>query len=461
MNKKIILGSCFLAPLMLQAQPSKPNIVIILADDLGWGDVGFHGSSIQTPCLDQLVDEGVELSRFYTSPISSPSRAGLLTGRYPNRFGFRQAVIPPWRKDGLDVKEETIANLLERNGYKNRAVIGKWHLGHTYKEHYPMNRGFTHFYGHLNGAIDYFTHEREGELDWHNDWNSCYDKGYATELLTQEAVKCIQNYSKEGPFFLYIAYNAPHSPFQAQQKDIELYCNNYDELSPDEQKKVTYKAMVSCMDRGIGQIVETLKKQNLMDNTLILFYSDNGAALGPCGASSGKLRNGKFTEWDGGVRSPAILYWKDCEPYYDQIASQLTGFVDVAPTVKELVGDQTIPQRAYDGMSMMPILTGKAKKISRCIYLGNGAVVSDNYKLIKKDYSTLKIDVDFLVDYKNDPYERVNASKIHPSVVEQLSAFALRYDTITPCIPEVSYDKGKKGFKAPKEWDLRRKQTYE
>ena len=128
------------------------------------------------------MGEGVELERFYTSPISTPTRAGLMTGRYPNRFGVRSAVIPPWREDGLDENEETMADMLARNGYKNRAIIGKWHLGHTKKVHYPMNRGFSHFYGHLNGAIDYFDLTREGELDWHNDWETCHEDRKSTRL---------------------------------------------------------------------------------------------------------------------------------------------------------------------------------------------------------------------------------------------------------------------------------------
>ena len=228
-----LLCGCTLLPAFLHAQTERPNIVIVLADDLGWGDVGFHGSEIKTPCLDALVGEGVELERFYTSPISTPTRAGLMTGRYPNRFGVRSAVIPPWREDGLDENEETMADMLARNGYKNRAIIGKWHLGHTKKVHYPMNRGFSHFYGHLNGAIDYFDLTREGELDWHNDWETCHDKGYSTELITKEAIRCIDAYEKEGPFMLYVAYNAPHTPLQAQEKDIKLYTDNFDSLTPN------------------------------------------------------------------------------------------------------------------------------------------------------------------------------------------------------------------------------------
>jgi len=449
-----LLCGCTLLPAFLHAQTERPNIVIVLADDLGWGDVGFHGSEIKTSCLDALVGEGVELERFYTSPISTPTRAGLMTGRYPNRFGVRSAVIPPWREDGLDENEETVADMLARNGYKNRAIIGKWHLGHTKKVHYPMNRGFSHFYGHLNGAIDYFDLTREGELDWHNDWETCHDKGYSTELITKEAIHCIDAYEKEGPFMLYVAYNAPHTPLQAQEKDIKLYTDNFDSLTPKEQKKVTYSAMVSCMDRGIGAIVDALKKKGIMDNTFFIFFSDNGTAGVP-GSSSGPLRGHKFDEWDGGVHAPAVLYWKKAEKQYKNLSSQVTGFVDLVPTLKDLVGDHSRPKREYDGISILPVLNGKKACIDRDFYLGHGAVVNKDYKLIRKGMKPgLDLKQDFLVDYKTDPYEKKNASAGNEKIVKALYEVALKYDTITPCIPEVPYGKGRDGFKAPKEWKV-------
>ena len=449
-----LLCGCTLLPAFLHAQTERPNIVIVLADDLGWGDVGFHGSEIKTPCLDALVGEGVELERFYTSPISTPTRAGLMTGRYPNRFGVRSAVIPPWREDGLDENEETMADMLARNGYKNRAIIGKWHLGHTKKVHYPMNRGFSHFYGHLNGAIDYFDLTREGELDWHNDWETCHDKGYSTELITKEAIRCIDAYEKEGPFMLYVAYNAPHTPLQAQEKDIKLYTDNFDSLTPKEQKKVTYSAMVSCMDRGIGAIVDALKKKGIMDNTFFIFFSDNGTAGVP-GSSSGPLRGHKFDEWDGGVHAPAVLYWKKAEKQYKNLSSQVTGFVDLVPTLKDLVGDHSRPKREYDGISILPVLNGKKTCIDRDFYLGHGAVVNKDYKLIRKGMKPgLDLKQDFLVDYKTDPYEKKNASAGNEKIVKALYEVALKYDTITPCIPEGPYGKGRDGFKAPKEWKV-------
>ncbi|MDR2472234.1 MAG: arylsulfatase, partial [Tannerella sp.] len=288
-----------------QTQP-KPNIVIIVADDLGWGSVGYHGSDIKTPNLDLLARTGVELNRFYTAPISSPTRAGLLTGRYPNRFGIRENVIPPWRDFGLDPEEETLPEMLAKAGYNNRAIIGKWHLGHSRKIYYPLNQGYTHFYGHLNGAIDYFTHHREGQLDWHNDWASSHDEGYATDLIAREAVKCIENYAADGPFMLHIAFNAPHEPLQAKPEDIALYTDEIDNLQPKRRKEALYSAMVTCMDRGVGEIVNALKKNGLYDNTLIVFFSDNGApAKG--GGSNNPLRGAKHQEWDGGLRTPAVM----------------------------------------------------------------------------------------------------------------------------------------------------------
>ncbi len=460
LNRSSILLGCVAItsaqPAFSAKQTDKPNIVIIMADDLGWGDVGFNGSECMTPNIDAFAEVGVKMNRFYTAPVSSPTRAGLITGRYPNRFGIRTAVIPPWREDGLDAEEDTIAEMLGRNGYENRAIIGKWHLGHTYKEHYPMSRGFTHFYGHLNGAIDYFDHTREGELDWHNDWESCYDEGYSTELITKEAVRCIGEYKEDGAFMLYVAYNAPHTPIQAQQSDIELYTKEFDKLSKQEQKKVTFRAMVSCLDRGVGEILDELERQDLMDNTLVIFFSDNGAATGQAkGSSSGDLRASKFHEWDGGVRSPAIIYWKDGIGKYEAMADQVTGFVDIMPTVKELVGDKSRPEREFDGVSMMPIINGKKNSIDRYFYLGCGAVVQDDYKLIRKGFNgRMKIDEDVLIDYRESPYEQdlKPLAEMDQKIYKDLLKMAIKYDTITPFLPEVPYDAGKEGFVVPKEW---------
>ena len=204
-----------------------------------------------------------------------------------------------------------------------------------------------------------------------------------------------------------------------------------------EQKKVTYSAMVSCMDRGIGAIVDALKKKGIMDNTFFIFFSDNGTAGVP-GSSSGPLRGHKFDEWDGGVHAPAVLYWKKAEKQYKNLSSQVTGFVDLVPTLKDLVGDHSRPKREYDGISILPVLNGKKTCIDRDFYLGHGAVVNKDYKLIRKGMKPgLDLKQDFLVDYKTDPYEKKNASAGNEKIVKALYEVALKYDTITPCIPEV------------------------
>ncbi len=432
----------------------KMNIVIIVADDLGWGDVGFHGSDIHTPNLDKLADSGIEMNRFYTAPVSSPTRAGLLTGRYPNRFGLRETVIPPWRDFGLDTEEELLPQMLAKAGYEKRAIIGKWHLGHSVKEYYPLERGFTHFYGHLNGAIDYFTHEREGQLDWHRGWESSYDKGYSTDLISNEAVNCINEYAKEdSPFFLYVAYNAPHGPLQAKPEDIALYTEDLESLKGKERKKAVYSAMVTCMDKGIGEIRNTLKQNGIEENTLLIFFSDNGAE--PNGGGTNKpLRGSKFEEWDGGVRVPAIIYYPDKFPGNRKI-NQVTGFVDIMPTIHSLLNIQKEPHRPFDGIDVSSVLLGREETISRDLYLGCGAVVNNNFKfLLPGKNNRIKIKKDFLSYYPASQYESENLANQYPGEALRLKAIAEKYDAIKAPFEVLPYGEGKDGFIAPFEWKV-------
>lgn len=437
-----------------EKQNEKPNIVIILADDLGWGDVGFHGSKIQTPNLDQLSEYGIQMNRFYTAPVSSPTRAGLMTGRYPNRFGIRETVIPPWRDFGLDPEEEILPEMLAKAGYPNRVIIGKWHLGHSRKIYYPLSNGFTHFYGHLNGAIDYFTHEREGELDWHNDWESSYDQGYATDLITKEAVQCIHQYTKEKePFFLYVAYNAPHTPLQAKAEDIALYTDDIESLTPKEKKVATFSAMVTCMDRGIGQIYEALKQNGIEKNTLFIFFSDNGAEPNG-GGTNFPLRGTKFDEWDGGVRVPAIISYPNKFKGSRQI-DQVTGFVDMMPTIRALLNIKEETKRPFDGIDISPVLLRQAERLERDFYLGCGAVVNNDFKFILPGKNQrIEIDEPFLSYYPNDPYEKENVAGQYPEEAARLRDIAERYDAIEPPFKVLPYGEGREGFVAPKEWKV-------
>lgn len=459
-NKSILLSIVSLALGFCSKAEKNPNVVIIMADDLGWGDVGYHGSTIKTPNIDRLARDGIELDRYYAAPISSPSRAGLMTGRYPSRFGFREVVIPPWREDGLDENECTIADMLGENGYLNRAIIGKWHLGHTRKVHYPLSRGFTHFYGHLNGAIEYFTHHREGELDWHNDWESCYDKGYSTDLITQEAMKCIGDYSKEGPYFLYVAYNAPHTPYEVPEDELAEHIS-LDAFNALEKKKDKdgwrYRAMVTRMDKGIGHILDAIEASGEMDNTIILFMSDNGGVpnMEPYSVS-GSLRGHKFDEWDGGVRVAASISWKKGFNQGGRKLDQVTGIVDILPTLADIVGAKKAPKNPYDGISVYPVLKGEQESIKRDMYLGVGAAVNHDWKFIIAGRNPgLGLKEDFLVDYRNNPYEEDGkAVPGNDKVKEKMRVYIEKYDTITPSVPEIPYGKGKIGFVAPKEWKV-------
>lgn len=465
MNKNTIcsavglVGSSFLLqPVSAQRQKAsiqkqeRPNIVVIVADDLGWGDVGFHQSTIKTPSLDRMAKQGIILDRFYTAPVSSPTRAGLMTGRYPNRFGIRKTVIPPWRDYGLDETEETMADVLADAGYQHRGMIGKWHLGHGRKVYYPLNRGFNFFYGHLNGAIDYFTHEREGELDWHKNWESCHDTGYSTDLISQEAVKYVNEHQKD-PFFLYVAFNAPHTPLQAKPEDIALYTSDLNSLSKKEQNRCIYSAMVTCMDRGIGEIYRTLEKNGQLDNTIILFFSDNGGD--GKGSSSGELRGFKFQEWDGGVRTAAVIQWNKGFKQPQKL-EQVTGFVDVLPTLRDILGVKKTPKRELDGISVYSVLAGERQGIERDFYLGCGAVVNQSWKLILPGQNghMKNLDSDYLVDYKSDPYEQKNSANANPAELQRLKKIVEKYDALEPVFDEVDYDKGRDTFKAPKEWKV-------
>jgi arylsulfatase B len=462
MNKTSALSAAllplFVLPAALDAKVRKPNVVLIVADDLGWGDVGYHGSVIRTPNIDRLASEGIELDRYYSAPISSPARAGLLTGRYPSRFGFRESVIPPWRDCGLDAGERTLADLLVENGYAHRAAIGKWHLGHTHLCHYPLNRGFDHFYGCLNGALDYFTHIRNDELDWHNDWDSSYDEGYTTDLIAQEASRCVEAYAREGqPFFLYVAFNAPHAPYLAPDDAIAEYIDpaKLDAMGKKERNAWVYRAMVSRLDRGIGQILDRLDEQGLSDDTLVIFVSDNGGVEGLTGGSTClPLRGHKFQEWDGGVRVPAVLRWPGHFPGGRKI-EEVTAFVDLMPTLAQLVGDRKKTDRPYDGISILRLLEGRKKALKRDLYLGCGAVVNREGKYIRAGKNkAMPLKEDWYSAYADDPYESRNALPAHQKEAGRLKAIADRYDAIVPYVPEQEYGKGMKGFKAPKEWKV-------
>ena len=247
----------------------RPNIVYILADDLGRADCGFMGgTTIRTPHIDKLARAGATLDAFYVQPLCSPTRAALLTGRYPMRYGLQVGVVRPFAEYGLPLDERTLPEALGDAGYAT-AIVGKWHLGHPTLKHLPTRRGFDHQYGHYCGNLDYFTHLRDGGLDWHRDDRACREEGYTTRLIGEESARYIREAAGKKPFFLYVAFNAVHTPLQVPDE----YVKPYSALKPDRRK---YAGMLAAMDEEVGRIVAAVEAGGVSDNTLIVFSSDNG-----------------------------------------------------------------------------------------------------------------------------------------------------------------------------------------
>ena len=404
-----------------------PNIVYLLADDLGWKDVGFHGSEIKTPYLDRLAAAGTRLEQFYVMPLCTPTRASFLTGRYPIRYGLQTGVNRPWADWGLPLEERLLPQRLKEAGYET-ALVGKWHLGASARAYLPTQRGFDHQYGHYCGAIDYFAHDRDGGFDWHRDDKVNRDEGYSTNLIGAEAVRLIEQQPAGKPLFLYVPFNAPHAPLQAPQE----YLDRYPDVAKMQRKK--YAAMVSCVDDNVGKIVAALERRGLTRNTLVLFSSDNGGPIGS-GANNGDLRAAKGTLYEGGVRVPAFAVWPGRIKAGAEVNEPLH-MVDYYPTLLQLAGlkpeAQPLP---LDGKDAWPtIVDGKPSPHADLLVnveANRGAVRSGKWKLIARGKLGPK-DGDApltaeLYDLSKDPNEKTDLAVTEPDQVARLSALLQRY----------------------------------
>jgi arylsulfatase A-like enzyme len=418
---------------MVAAKP--PNILFFLVDDLGWSDVGFHGGSIATPHIDRLAAAGTRLEAFYVQNLCSPTRAALLTGRYPIRHGLQMSVVRPWAQHGLPQKERTLADALKQAGYTT-AIVGKWHLGHAIPDYLPTRRGFDHQYGHYNGAIDYREHTREGGFDWHRDDQVCRDEGHATELIGKEAIRLIHQQPKDKPLFLYVPFNAPHTPLQAMEEDLEA------EKEVEPRNRRIYSAMVRGVDRMIGQIMEAIESKGWTEQTLVIFSADNGGPIG-AGATNGSLRGGKGTPYEGGIRAAAFATWPGVIPAGKELKEPLH-VVDWYPTLVRLAGgslDQALP---IDGKNFWPTLTEQASSPHEEILLhaapGVAAIRRGQWKLIGK-WGRDPLDPDTntasmipsepvaweLYDLLDDPSEESNLAEAQPQQVEAMKQSLLKY----------------------------------
>ena len=424
-------------------QDTKPNIVVILADDLGNADLGYRGSDIKTPNIDKLASEGVRAESFYGMPVCTPARAALMTGRYAMRYGLQTLVIFPSHAYGLPTDERTLPQALKEAGYQT-AMVGKWHLGHADKKFWPQNRGFDHFYGNLVGEVDYFTKERGGLVDWQRDGKFEKEDGYFTTLIGNEAVNIIQNHNTSKPLFLYVASLAPHAPYQAPKQAIEAYKN-----AAGDEHRHTYAAMITELDAQVGRIVAALKQKNMIDNTLIIFSSDNGGATsalfatgarspderGESGgvelgaktpASNGDLRGGKGSLHEGGVRVPTIFSWP--AKLKPGIVNEPLHMVDVMPTALALAGAKGSPDHPFDGKDIWPTLAGNQTSAHEDVLINveafRGAIRKGNWKLVKIALLPGKTE---LFDLVKDPSEKNNVASQFPEIVNDLEARLVGY----------------------------------
>ena len=427
----LITLTAFFASLANAQQPApnqKPNIVHIVADDLGWKDVGFNGcADIKTPNLDNLAATGAKLTQFYVQPMCAPTRAAFMTGRYPFRYGLQTIVIPTAAGYGLDTSEYLIPQCLKDAGYKT-AIIGKWHLGHAERKYWPKQRGFDYQYGAMIGELDYFTHDEHGVLDWFRDNKPVHEKGYTTDLLGDDAVKYINAQDAKKPFYLYLTFNAPHTPYQAPQE----YIDRYKEIQDPTRR--TYAGMVACLDDNIGKVVAALDKKGLRENTLILFHSDNGGTTNkmftgqmadvsklklPC--DNGPYRDGKGSLFDGGTLVCACANWPG--HIKEQTVKGLIHAVDIYPTVAKLAGASTEKCKPLDGVDVWDTIA-EDKPSPRTEFIYNvepfrGAVRQGDWKLIWRTMLPSSVD---LYNLAEDPYEKNNVAAAHPDKVAEMQA---------------------------------------
>lgn len=395
------------------AEPARPNIIVIVADDLGYGDLGVHGNKdIPTPHIDSIAAAGVRCTSGYVSgPYCSPTRAGLLTGRYQQRFGHEFNPGPPSEANarvGLSLAEKTLPDRLKGAGYKT-GMVGKWHLGNG-PEFHPTQRGFEEFYGFLGGAHPYFPGSPKNNTVQRGT-ETVEDPAYLTDAFAEEATAFIDRHKSE-PFFLYLTFNAVHNPQHAKPEHLE----RFKDISNETRR--TYAGMLTAMDDAIGRVLATLKTDNLEQNTLVAFISDNG---GPPvnGSLNGPLRGQKATTWEGGVRVPFFVKWPaqiKAGGVYDQPVIQL----DLLPTVLAAAGKPTTEEKNLDGVDLLPFLKGEKTEAPHSqLYWRFGqqtAIRKGDWKLVQANGGG-GIE---LYNLKSDIGEKTDLASAEPDKVKEL-----------------------------------------
>lgn len=355
----VLLTAAVLNPSVLARPGTRPNIVLIMADDLGYGDLSPYGGWIDAPHIDRLAEEGLRFTDFHSNgPVCSPTRAALMTGRYQQRSGIPGVVFAdPDRAehdDGLQPGEVTFAERLQNAGYAT-GIFGKWHLGY-FRKYNPLRHGFDEFRGYVSGNVDYFSKvDQAGHDDWWRNEQKVREPGYTTHLITRHAVRFIEK-NKDRPFCLYVPHEAPHSPFQGPDDDPDGFRRVGNapvrQGLPDETARRKFREMVLAMDEGIGEIVDTLERLGIAERTFVFFFSDNGAARH---GDNSPLRGRKGTLWEGGHRVPAVAWWPShIAP--GRVTDETALGMDIMPTLLELAGVDAPEGHRLDGTSLVPLL---------------------------------------------------------------------------------------------------------
>ena len=389
-----------------------PNFVIIMADDLGYGDISPFDGWIRTPHLDQMAREGMRFTNFYASgPVCSPTRAGLLTGRYQQRAGIPGVIYAPPdrnRHHGLQTTEYTFAEAFRAAGYAT-GVFGKWHLGYE-RQFNPVHHGFDKFQGYVSGNVDYFSHvDGAGFYDWWSQDELVNEPGYVTHLITQHAVSFIEQ-NQDNPFVLYLPHEAPHYPFQGPDDEpFRIVHKHVPEQRDSVQVMRAYREMVEEMDAGVGAVLNTLNRLGLDENTMVLFFSDNGATQY---GSNGSLRGFKGSLWEGGIRVPAIFRWKG-KIVAGSTSEQEAITLDIFPTLLEVAGMAGNGSH-FDGVDLSPAIFRQESLPERRLYWSYGdqsAMRMGPWKLRQPVDSTGAAG---LFNLREDLSEMEDISNLHP-----------------------------------------------
>ncbi len=418
MKRKACFLFLFLAvcPTVVSAQSAatspKPHIILFVSDDMGWNEVGYHGSKIATPHIDRLAKEGVQLDRFYVHPICSPTRTALMTGRSPARFGITGAI----GRGVVPLGEHFLPQTFQKAGYQT-FMVGKWHLGERSDDYAPNARGFDHFFGFHGGGINYYTTDGSRARGWFRNGQSVAPQGYSTDLLADEAIKLLKNRNKIKPVFLYLPFNAPHQPAQASERLLEKY-----RKLGFFGRRVGQAGAIEAMDAAIGRVLATIEAEGISKETLVMFFCDNGSGGGRRGSTAlpGQLalRGGKGSVLEGGIRVPAVLRWPGVIRA-GTTCSQLISAQDLFPTFAAAAGIEPANQKPLDGVNCWPaIVQNKAMKRPPVIVAGPSgdfAVLHDQWKLTWGQGQVS------LYNVKDDPTESKDVILNHPETAAKLA----------------------------------------